>query len=282
MTRSEQRQAASESRPVDLAPRSPLSIPSFVRHVEIHEELPSTSDRAMQLTLFDALETPALIVARRQLAGRGRGAHSWWSAEGALTFSLILEPAFYGITVAEWPRLSLTTAVAVCDALRDQLPDSEISVKWPNDVLIGGGKVCGILLESPGGAAPAKDRLVIGVGINVNNSWRGAPRKAGPNGTAICDVAGREHDSQAILVAFLQAFNERLRQLGDNDPQLPRDWQQLSWLTDQDVEVMTDSGTHSGKCLGIANDGALIVRTPVSTERIFCGSVRVSPSLAGD
>jgi BirA family transcriptional regulator, biotin operon repressor / biotin---[acetyl-CoA-carboxylase] ligase len=253
-----------------------LCAQTFVRHVEIHDELPSTNDRAMQLTLFAELETPALIIARRQLSGRGRGTHAWWSADGALTFSLILEPASWGIARSDWPKLSLTTAVAVCDAIDRESP-APCSIKWPNDVLIGGAKVSGILVESPGGPAPAKDRVVIGVGINVNNSWRNAPREAGPNGIALRDVTGREHDSQAILAAFLQSLDRRLHQLGCNDPELPYAWRQLSWLDDQHVEA--DIGNHKvdGLCLGIADDGALLVETLFATERIYSGSVRARP-----
>jgi BirA family transcriptional regulator, biotin operon repressor / biotin---[acetyl-CoA-carboxylase] ligase len=284
MKRGDERGARSESK--NLAPRSSFLIPSFIRHVEIHDKLPSTNDRAMQLTLFAALETPALIVARRQLAGRGRGSHAWWSSDGALTFSLVLEPAAWNIAVAQWPRLSLTAAVAVCDAIEDcglgetnsnpkseiRNPKSSAAIKWPNDVLIDGKKVAGILLESPGGAAPAKDRLVVGVGINVNNSWSIAPHDAGSSGTALCDVTGCSQDPDAILVAFLNAFEERLRQLSRNDPGLPSDWQRLSWLTDREVEVTSDGHALSGTCLGIADDGALLVQTPTATERIYSGS----------
>jgi hypothetical protein len=114
---------------VNLVPGTLLLIPPFVRHVEIHDEFPSTNDRAMQLTLFAALETPALIVARRQLAGRGRGGHSWWSSDGALTFSLVLEPAAWDIAVAQWPGLSLTAAVAVCDAFEAGCKELEAESK---------------------------------------------------------------------------------------------------------------------------------------------------------
>jgi BirA family transcriptional regulator, biotin operon repressor / biotin---[acetyl-CoA-carboxylase] ligase len=275
MTSGEERGAKSEPR--SFAPRSSFVVPDFVRHVEIHDELPSTNDRAMQLTLFAALETPALIIARRQLAGRGRGRNPWWSADGALTFSVVLETAQWGITAADWPRLSLTTGVAVCDALREELPETAISIKWPNDILVDDRKVCGILLESPGGAAPAKDRLVVGIGINVNNSFEGAPREAGSRGTALCDVTGHSHDADAILVAFLHTFDQRLHQLGRNDPELPLAWQQFSWLTNKNVDVDTGGRTISGTCLGIADDGGLLVRTPLATERIYSGSVRPVP-----
>jgi BirA family biotin operon repressor/biotin-[acetyl-CoA-carboxylase] ligase len=250
---------------------------TFVRHVEIHDELPSTNDRAMQLTLFAELETPALIVARRQLAGRGRGTHAWWSADGALTFSLIIEPASWGIVPGDWPKLSLTTAVAVCDALEAESGVS-CSIKWPNDVLTGGAKVSGILIESPGGSAPAKDRVVIGVGINVNNSWAAAPHEAGGNGTTLRDAYGRDLNSQAIMIEFLNSLNRGLRQLAHSDPELPRAWQQRSWLDDQHVEVDSHGRTVGGDCMGIAVDGALVVQTLFGEQRVFAGTVRIVES----
>jgi BirA family biotin operon repressor/biotin-[acetyl-CoA-carboxylase] ligase len=162
--------------------------------------------------------------------------------------------------------------VAVCDPFQDETPD-ELAIKWPNDVLIDGAKVCGILIESPGGPAPAKDRVVIGVGINVNNTWYGASYEAGPNGAALHDFTGRSHDVDAILIAFVDALDRRLHQLGRNDPDLPRAWQHLSWLNDRQIEVEVNGSRIAGKCIGIADDGALLVAARSTTERIYSGSV---------
>ena len=90
---------------------------TFVRHVEIHDTLGSTNDRAAELARDPNVELPALVVARQQTAGRGRGDNTWWSADGALTFSVLLDTVAFGISASNWPQLSLATAVAVCDAL---------------------------------------------------------------------------------------------------------------------------------------------------------------------
>src|SRR5262245_49877980 len=82
---------------------------TFVRHVEIHDTIDSTNNRASELAGDPRLELPALVVARHQTAGRGRGKNKWWSADGALTFSLLIEPAAHGLAVSNWPQLSLTT-----------------------------------------------------------------------------------------------------------------------------------------------------------------------------
>jgi BirA family biotin operon repressor/biotin-[acetyl-CoA-carboxylase] ligase len=129
---------------------------TFIRHVEIHDRLGSTNDRAAELARDTHIEMPALVAARLQTAGRGRGKNVWHAAEGALTFSGLLEPSSHGISTCNWPQLSLMTALAVCDALEAELnPQSESSslgaggkpecprlgIKWPNDVMLDGRKI---------------------------------------------------------------------------------------------------------------------------------------------
>jgi BirA family biotin operon repressor/biotin-[acetyl-CoA-carboxylase] ligase len=268
---------------------------SFVKRVQIHETLGSTNDRAKELARDTNIELPALIVARMQTAGRGRGQHTWWSADGALTFSLLIDSPWMGIAPSHWPQLPLATAVAVCDALACELdcrggnmPDSnsqaasgnqqsKLGIKWPNDVFLKGGKVCGILIESPGGGAPAKDRIIIGIGINVNNSWRGAPHEAGADGTALCDVTGKKHDLQALLSNMLSSIAKRLDQLRRHDPELISAWQTLDILAGQKIEVQNNSQKIAGQCQKIAENGALLINTRLGPRRFYSGSVRVVP-----
>jgi BirA family transcriptional regulator, biotin operon repressor / biotin---[acetyl-CoA-carboxylase] ligase len=270
---------------------------TFVRHVELHDTLGSTNDRAVELARDEQVELPALIAARQQTAGRGRGDHQWWSAEGALTFSLLLEPAALGIAVRSWPQLSLTTAVAVCDVVRLRISDCglridggfeksgtsdrgtsrRVAIKWPNDVLIDGRKVAGILIESPGGAAPAKDRLIIGIGINVNNSWADSPSYISGTGTAICDATNEHHRLQAVLIDALRAIESRLAQLRNEDAELVQAWQELNALRGQRV-IIDEPRRVEGECLEISDDGAVVVATSNGAERIHSGSVRLFAS----
>jgi BirA family biotin operon repressor/biotin-[acetyl-CoA-carboxylase] ligase len=249
---------------------------TFVRSVEIHDELGSTNDRATTLAQDASIALPALILARRQTAGRGRGQNSWWSTDGALTFSLILETAKFNIEPSYWPRLSLAIGVAVCDALSGEIEagHSRLGLKWPNDVFLDGVKACGVLIESPGGPTPAKNRLIIGVGINVNNSWRNAPREVGGKATALCDASRREHDLNAVLIRTLESLRHRVEQVAANDPQLIADWQRLCWLTEQEVEVHTGDQWFDGVCLGIAEDASLIVEDAFGVHYVRSGSVR--------
>jgi BirA family biotin operon repressor/biotin-[acetyl-CoA-carboxylase] ligase len=263
---------------------------TFVRHIEIHDTLGSTNDRAAELTREPSVELPALVVARHQTAGRGRGQNKWWAAEGALTFSLLLEPAAIGITSANWPQLSLTTAVAVCDALQHELvgwapPTNKnaqstsvgsahptLGIKWPNDVMLEGRKVCGILIESPGGAAPAKDRVIIGVGINVNNSPALSSAVAG--GTALGDVTGRQHDLTTVLLRFLEALQKRLRQLSCDVAELTHAWENFDVLIGRIVHINAGTESLKGEFMGLADDGAAIIRTTAGERAIYSGTVR--------
>jgi BirA family transcriptional regulator, biotin operon repressor / biotin---[acetyl-CoA-carboxylase] ligase len=253
-----------------------LRATTFIRHVELHDTLGSTNDRAAELARDPAIELPSLIAARIQSAGKGRGSNKWWSAEGALTLSVLLDSTAVGISTQHWPQLSLATAVAICDAISGEAPEASPAIKWPNDIYVDGAKVCGILIESPGGAAPAKNRLIIGIGINVNNSWRTAPHDVGTNGTALCDVTGTRHDLQNVLVGTLQAMQARYKQLADGDSQLPQAWQQGCWLTGQTIDVQSNDRLMTGACIGIDTDGILLVENVDGVHRICSGSVRVA------
>jgi BirA family biotin operon repressor/biotin-[acetyl-CoA-carboxylase] ligase len=270
---------------------------TFVRHVEIHETLGSTNERAVELARNAAIPLPALVSARRQTAGRGRGRSTWWAADGALTFSLLVDTAATGIVPASWPQLSLATAVAVCDALelriaesygnagsrgREHNPQSEIrnpkshvSLKWPNDVLLAGRKICGVLIESPGGAKPAKDRLIIGIGINVNNSWQAAPKEIRSTGIALSDYTSTNHDLQEVMVDTLNALCDRMRQLQRGDAELIDAWQRLHALAGRRFVVWSDQRSVEGQCCEIAHDGALVVDTRAGRQRFYSGSVRL-------
>jgi BirA family biotin operon repressor/biotin-[acetyl-CoA-carboxylase] ligase len=207
---------------------------------------------------------------------------------------VLLDAASTGVAPWAWPQLSLATAVTVCDALEMQLvncrlrvdehnppsairnPKSSLGLKWPNDVLLTDRKVCGILIESRGGAVPAKERLIIGIGINVNNSSEAAPGDIRPSGIALCDFTGETHDLQAVIVAVLDALSVRIQQLQRRDRELIRDWQRLNALAGQRVTVHTSGRTLEGECEAIAEDGSLVINTPGGQQRIYSGSVRLA------
>jgi BirA family transcriptional regulator, biotin operon repressor / biotin---[acetyl-CoA-carboxylase] ligase len=253
----------------------------FVVKVEWHATLPSTNDHALQLAMLEALETPLLILADEQTAGRGRGSNRWWSVAGGLTFSLVLDPTRIGTTslrTEHWPRVALTAGVALCEALVGLAPYLDCGLKWPNDVLISGRKVAGILVEIPPARPPAPRRLVLGIGINVNNSLVEAPAEIQARGIALCDATGLEFDPTQLLSTWLARFADNLVALAADDRQLPNRWQSRCVLTGKTVELQAGERTIRGICQGIDADGALLLDTPGGPERLYGGVlVRTSP-----
>lgn len=251
---------------------------SFVKHVEWHDILPSTNDRGIELAGNGKIATPLLILAGEQSAGRGRGLNRWWSDAGALTFSLVFDPAgdqlFSGAAVLEaahWPKTALAAAVALCDVMQESLSNVPCALKWPNDVLLQGRKVAGILAEVPPNAPLSPRRLVLGMGINVNNSLTSAPAEVKAVGTAICDVAEAPVDATGLLIEWLSRFAGHLQALAVGDRALPARWQSLCALTGKRVEVQSGNRSVRGQCHGIDADGALVVDTDSGLERIYAG-----------
>ena len=115
------------------------------------------------------LERPTWIMARRQTAARGRRGRAWQSAPGNFAATLIWQP---DATPAEAALRTFTASNALCVALVDKVPEAQLSLKWPNDVLLSGGKVAGILLESSG-ALERLDWLAVGFGVNLVEAPKG-------------------------------------------------------------------------------------------------------------
>jgi len=252
--------------PIDL---SRLYETGLLEQIEHFTELGSTSDHALHLAAQDELPLPLLVVAERQTAGRGRGANRWWAADGALTFSLVIAPPADQLPTANWPRLSLATGLAICQALESFAPQAQFQVKWPNDVYAEGRKISGILIESP---AQPRGRLVIGVGVNVNNTLASAPAEIRGLATALCDLDGRQHDLTSVLAGLLQQLDLHLRKVADMAA-VARDWQKRCLLTGQTVQVQSGTELITGRCLGIDEQGALVLQTETGRRAVVSGTV---------
>ncbi|MGD9854650.1 MAG: biotin--[acetyl-CoA-carboxylase] ligase [Planctomycetaceae bacterium] len=250
---------------------SRVTAETFVRSVEVHDEIGSTNDRALALAGMPGVERPCLIVARRQTAGRGRGANRWWASDGALTFSLLLSLDRDRLPVARWPELSLTIGTSVCRALRPFAAAGDVRLKWPNDVYVAGRKICGILVEIPSAAA---EGVVVGVGLNVNNRIEDAPRELHSQATSLHDVVGHPCSPPDVLIAVLKSFEEHLNLLCDEPDQMRALWRAYDLLLGRSVTVGDEHDTVTGTCEGIDDDGALRVRSAAGPRRVYGGVVQ--------
>jgi BirA family biotin operon repressor/biotin-[acetyl-CoA-carboxylase] ligase len=186
-------------------------------HIERHASLASSNDEAFRRAGEGAPEG-LVVVTETQTAGRGRQGRTWLDAPGrSLCFSVLLAPA---IPVPSHPLLPLAMASSVAGAGR-MLAGAPLDVKWPNDVLHRGLKVCGILAESrglgeAGGRPPV---LVIGTGVNVNQGEEDFAaelrRRAGSLRMA---AGGRALDREVLLGEILRRFEEHLELARGGDP----------------------------------------------------------------
>lgn len=247
-----------------------ISAETFVEEIDFHLEIGSTNDRAMDLAGERVSRSPLLVLTELQTAGRGRGANRWWAIQGGLTCSVLFDLETAGLPRGAAPQVSLTAGLAVCEALDDLIAGASLGLKWPNDVFLEGRKVCGILVELPRGRDGA---LVIGIGINVNNSLREAPLDFRDQATSLRDATGRHFRLVDVLVPVLGCLWERLGWIGSRGEELRRRWRGRCLLTGRTVCV--DSGHHQveGVCRGIDDDGALVVDTASGAERCLAGVV---------
>lgn len=259
---------------------------TWIERVHYFDTVDSTNTAALQ----HARQSPdgqsgrsqaELFLAKQQTAGRGRGSNVWWSSEGALTLS-VLTPTIETPT-HNLPQVSLTMGVAICRAVEQFLPTSDVALKWPNDVYLNRRKVAGVLIELT--STPEK-RVVIGLGLNVNNSISGAPPELQHAATSMIDARGSDirgsntpdNDAEAfdltdVAIACLSHIEQQLQQFSQGSPGLAEAWREYSLLTGLTVELETPNSKTAGVCQGIADDGALLVQTETGLEQCYGGVV---------
>jgi BirA family biotin operon repressor/biotin-[acetyl-CoA-carboxylase] ligase len=248
-----------------------IAAETFIEHVDYQAELPSTNDRALQLAKERSDPARQLVLTDRQTVGRGRGANRWWASDGALTFSVLLKPEAISLPGSRWPELALITGLAVCDAFEQLLQGAgDVRLKWPNDVYLSGRKACGILVET-GGRQSA--RIVLGIGINVNNRTDSAPRELREKAVALCELAGHDLPLVEVLIVVLQRLSSRLLWIATGESELQEEWSRRCLLTGRRVEVDVGHRHVVGNCRGIDVDGALLIDTESGCERYVSGVV---------
>ncbi|MBW7460450.1 biotin--[acetyl-CoA-carboxylase] ligase, partial [Paenibacillus sepulcri] len=174
---------------------------SFVPSIKLLDSVDSTQNVAQRLAEEGAPEG-TLVIAEQQTSGRGRMGRNWVSPSGkGVWMSMVLRP---GIPLQFAPQLTLLAAVALCRALKSIAP-LDIGIKWPNDLLIGGKKISGILLEST--AEDERLRYVVaGIGISVNLEEADYPQELLEIATSLRIVLGRPVERSEVIAAFIVQF----------------------------------------------------------------------------
>ena len=239
---------------------------TFVREISFYPELHSTNAVAADLAKT-ACTTPHLVITDRQTAGRGRGKNQWWSAEGALTFTVLLE-----LPLADESQIgafSLTVGLAVCQALERFAPSADLAIKWPNDVFMNQKKVCGVLIEKPA----TTPRLSIGIGINVNNDLSNSPADIQARATSVRQELQTTLELTTVLIECLQQLESRASVHLTSPTAMLDQWRSYCFLTSRKVQVQVGDSLVSGLCRGVDDEGALLVDDGDNMSRCVAGVV---------
>ena len=208
---------------------------------------------------------PRLFLTDRQTTGRGRRGRDWLSSDQTLTFSILLE---LGTRAPTSDLLSLAVGVGIAQSIEFDLAPLNTQIKWPNDVYAGGGKVAGILLETTG---VANDRVVVGVGLNV-----GAPPEMDESGLAakVCslhEATGRITGRYDHLYSIVQQIMNAIQSIDSVIPEFKR----RCLLTGKSIRYSEGGIQREGRCLGIDQEGALIVESETATQQLRSGEVHL-------
>jgi BirA family biotin operon repressor/biotin-[acetyl-CoA-carboxylase] ligase len=226
----------------------PYEFPDLEHKIHYFPQIGSTMDVARELAKKGAKEG-TMVIAEAQTHGRGRLSRGWLSPEGGIYLTLILRPR---ISPAYAPRINLMVAIAVAATIR-KLLGLKAQVKWPNDVLIAGKKVCGILAEMDA-EMDVVNFVNIGIGINANTSVPRFEKTA----TSLKDVLGRAISRKEFLSALLVEIERRLPLLMKSD--LLDEWKKLSATLKKNVRIMSLGEAVIGHAIDIDDTGALILK----------------------
>jgi BirA family biotin operon repressor/biotin-[acetyl-CoA-carboxylase] ligase len=223
--------------------------------VERHVSLPSTNDAARGYALEGEPEG-LLVTAAAQTAGKGRHGRAWASPAGNLHASLLLRPR---VPLAEAATLSLVTALAVADALTRVLDEPDrLRVKWPNDVLLDGAKLAGILLEGADDGAGGCAWLVAGVGINLAHAP--GPGEAPYAAAALGAATGVHLGPDEFLGLWLPEMRRRLDQWAAGGfAALRADWLERAHGLGRPASLRLGGGLVQGRFADRGGDGSVLI-----------------------
>ena len=248
----------------------------LAKRVDFHEEIGSTQERARSLA-HEGAPHGTIVISRVQKGGRGRLGRRWGSPPGGLWFSLVLRPE---APARFAPRITQAGAVGVARALWGF--GVEARIKWPNDLLISGRKICGSIAEASAGNALAKrpdpgagdqrlDFVVLGIGLNANLDPEDLDVPDREVATLRSEL-GRDVDLAVLLGFILSELDAELARLGDFGTVLD-DWRALNCTLGQRVRVHRFGEVLEGRAVDLTPEGALLLETPGGTVELFEGEV---------
>ena len=263
-----------------------------VSHYKIQREIQSCNLKLKSLLADDDIsedwffqwlalgELPFVITADKQTAGRGRQSNTWWTGQGSLALSILLDAKQYGLKPQTSAQLSLAIGYAAMLALRtiteetlteaSTIAKPNIEIRWPNDVYVNDRKITGILIEMPN-----MHHLIIGVGVNTNNTATDAPEEICQRIVTLSDVLGQKVDQDRYIFLLCKEIMEILNNFPSHLPQFIEKIEANLHQTGKIVNISNENEQISGKCLGLNPNGSLRVVTETGEEKAVVSGVIV-------
>jgi BirA family biotin operon repressor/biotin-[acetyl-CoA-carboxylase] ligase len=241
-----------------------MKIGSKIIHLE---SVDSTNNYAANLVQKGGCANGTVIMAEKQYAGRGQAENLWQSEAGKnLTFSILLMPSF--LAVDRQFDLNKAISIALNDVLTNYIPASAF-IKWPNDLVVGGAKLSGLLLEATQ-LADGHMACVIGIGLNVESHPPDLPYAA----TSLRELGSEARAELALerIRAHMSVWLSRW-QRGENFAAIREAWMAHAAALDQRVDVQMSGGTRTGIFRGLDATGQMILETEAGRELIAAGDM---------
>ncbi len=236
------------------------------KEIEYFKEIESTNVIASEIA--GSVAEGTVVIAESQTGGRGRLGRKWISPEGGVWLSIILKPK---IQPSYAPRITILAGVSVAKTIRSFGP--EAMIKWPNDVLINGKKVCGILTEIEA-EIDMIDHCVVGIGIDANVDTESFPEEFRDSSTSLKKELGHEINRVEFVQKLLEEFEALYLKFQEGDfAAILEEWRSMSATIGEWVKITTQTRTIYGEAIGVDNEGALILETDEGKlEKIVAGN----------
>lgn len=226
-----------------------------------YDILSSTNDKAKDMSKNASAER-FVVTAKQQTKGRGRRGRQWISREGNLFMSLALP-----LPIAKAGELIFVVSLALLETIRQMKPNIDINLKWPNDVLVNGGKISGILLEKAEG-----EYIIIGIGVNIVAS----PKLDGNllyQAQSLSD-AGVAADRISFMKAYLLQFNRNFSLWQEEGfAPLQEQWLKNACRLNETIQVRTEKNVREGIFRGVDDQGMLLLEEQGIINKIYAGDV---------
>ena len=241
------------------------------KRVYYFDTIDTTQNFAMKIA-SKKNEDGSVVISKKQTGGRGRMKRKWRSPVGGIWMSVIIHPEF---DVTHATLVPIATSLALCIAIEKTLKINT-KLKWPNDVILNGKKVAGVLIDASI-ISNQIESMVLGIGINfkINPDELESSIKTTPNFYGVATLVKKNENMSPLIKQFLYELEKVLALINSSQiKKIRNEWTKRSSTIGRNVSIITNEGRINGKAVRIDNDGGLIISMGKKTKRILVGDIK--------